>query len=449
MPFSFTNYQPGTMQQTNPYANAAPQALGAYSQAVKAKYQPQMTQAEIIGKALTPLAQFATSPMGMVLTPGQQGQMRNLISQIMGGFGGNGTVPTGDNGASQISGMPIQPGGAGQPTPAGTPAPQGSGTQPTSTNASSYDQNGDNIKAPLTFNDGTPAPAPTSGINPNLPDPHYKTGVGQQVTAPAANQLHPAGEGYRAPNNEGMVASPATQVEHGAQVLDAATNVKALAPELKAQAHEFFKTGANVAWFKDLSAVQMGQAGLSPRLRDKLDKNPGMAARWTTFTNTIGRVSNQLQKIYPISATDQQYQKHMEMLTKHPGDTEEEYNNRIDALVKELDEVNIPNAKKMMGGKGGYNINPDSSTAYGMTGQDNNVVPQAPAAPETTGAPQAPQVANLQQTAANDYAMIGGPPGPKNPMGVREVKTVNGQTRYRIGEKWYKISGMMGASGAQ
>lgn len=85
MVFTFSQARRVTPEESSPYNNLISNAMKNYTQGIHAKYAPQMAEADIFNKRMTPLSQLAASPMFLALHPEQQQQIANMISQSMPG----------------------------------------------------------------------------------------------------------------------------------------------------------------------------------------------------------------------------------------------------------------------------------------------------------------------------------------------------------------------------
>lgn len=84
--FTFTNPRALSPEESSPYNNLLSNALKNYKGIVSARYAPQMHQADIIGKALTPLANIAMSPLAQAFMPQQKQMVNQYISQVLAGL---------------------------------------------------------------------------------------------------------------------------------------------------------------------------------------------------------------------------------------------------------------------------------------------------------------------------------------------------------------------------
>jgi|GEM_PF-4364440 hypothetical protein len=97
MAFTFTQARQLKPEQVNPFANLISKSLQGYGQGVKSAYLPQMLEADIFSKKISPLATLATSPM-FLQNPQFQSALGQLISKSLGfageGFQGGSNWPT-------------------------------------------------------------------------------------------------------------------------------------------------------------------------------------------------------------------------------------------------------------------------------------------------------------------------------------------------------------------
>jgi hypothetical protein len=168
MPFSMTNYQPLSAEQSSPLSaaisgllkgvNAAP---GFKKSMTEAKYAPQTIQADIISKSLAPLATIASNPyVWATMSPEQQNSLGQLISSFMGKTlgGTNGGTNGGIGGGSSNNGNNF-----GMSSPSAS-SNQGSSPQQQMGNGqgniSPNPQNAENLNIPRTPLPGNPQSGP-------------------------------------------------------------------------------------------------------------------------------------------------------------------------------------------------------------------------------------------------------------------------------------------------
>jgi Surface layer protein A domain len=449
MPMPLLNLPQLSAQQVNPYSGATQQALGAYSQAVKAKYMPQQQQAEIFQKQFGPLAQIASNPVAMAMMGDQGKGVMSYIQQLLGGQnagGGNTANPT--NGLAQ-AGISTSGGNPAIGAGGGTPMPP---SQTGRTNAYAYDKNGNNIVGNPETDTGQGSTAQPS--TPGAPVRNFGQGnlgqnIVQKVTAPYQEPQHD--KPYQ---QNGQVLDPATAAtrESSQKIMRAVPAVRPLVEKLDDEAKDLLSNGR---WFKLLSSaiatgsdaagipslVELQENGGLDKFLKTLGITPEYYGKWVQFQKDQDDVAGRLNEINNYGENIPGKQTASSQVTPTILENYSQYHKRMQTELKKLD-YNYDLAKQFT--SSGFNATPGAPMEAPA-----NPFKQPPGPQTAPQQQQATQAAAPQQSAANDYSMIGGPPGPKNTMGVREKKTINGKNYYRIGDGWFTISGMMGASGAQ
>lgn len=334
MPFTMTNFQPPTREQSSPFANLLGNAIGSYMRANNARYQPQMIQADIFSKEASPLATLASNPfVWATMNDNQKAALSNAMGNLMQSIqGGNPGIFGQSSTSSQINNTGNSMGGgqANNASVDGTVQP-GSSSQPTGGNQANY--------------------------NPALPQAGQGLGVGitQKVTAPWKEQAHAPGRMFFDVDKDGNVKTYSQPTEStiaaGQNSINAIQRVLPRLNRIADESEEFLKRGGARDLFSSKVSSGLSSWGVgSPETYKKIGIDVDQQSRYQKWVGDISAATESLMSSFPnIPHTDDSFKAMQSIMAPIPGENAQGYKKRILGVINELSNEQVPALKQQIG----------------------------------------------------------------------------------------------------